>query len=50
MLREKNWIIAAVNSCVAKTTHMYGIEVPHIVAEALKFDEINGNNLWNDSI
>ena len=34
----------------AKTTHKYGIEFPPTVAEALKLDEINGNNLWRDAI
>ena len=38
------------NLFVAKTTHKYGIEVPHIVAEALKLNEKNGNNLWSDVI
>ena len=38
------------NSRVAKTTHKYEIEVPCTIAEALKLDEINDNNLWRDAI
>ena len=49
-LRKRDRIIAAVNSRVAKTTHKYGIEVPRTIAEALKLDVINGNNLWGDAI
>ena len=49
-LRKRDRIIAAVNLRVAKITHKYGIAVPRTVAEALKLDEINGNNFWNDAI
>ena len=49
-LRKRDRIIAAVNLRVAKTTHKYGIEVPRTIAEALKLDEINGNNFWRDAI
>ena len=50
MLRKRDQIIAAVNLRVAKTTHKYGIEVPRTVAEALKLDVINGNDLWGNAI
>ena len=49
-LRKQDQIIAAVILNVAKTAHKYGIGVPYTVAEALKLDEINGNNLWRDAI
>ena len=36
--------------CVAKTTNKYGIQVPRTIAEALKLDVINDNNLWGDAL
>ena len=38
------------NLRVSNTTHKYGIEVPCTVAEALKLDVINDNNLWGDAL
>ena len=49
-LRKRDRIIEAVNLRVAKTTHKYGIEVPRTVAEALKLDVINDNDLWGNAI
>ena len=36
------------NFCVAKTTHKYRMQVPCTVAEAIKLDVVNDNNLWGD--
>ena len=35
---------------MAKKTHMFGIEIPNTVREALELDRKNGNNLWREAI
>ena len=43
-------IIAAVNSCVRRTTHEYFIEVPTSVDHAKLIDAFNGNRFCQDAI
>jgi hypothetical protein len=50
VLRRRNCIIAKVKSRYWKTTHKFGIELPHSVAEAFAIDAQNGNNFWRDAI
>ena len=42
-LRKRGIIIAAVNSCVRKYSHKYGIEVPTSVKHAERIYNKNGN-------
>jgi hypothetical protein len=49
-LRQRDRIIAAVNTRVRRTSHKYGIEVPFTLDQAKKLDHINGNNLWEQAI
>jgi hypothetical protein len=46
VLRRRNPIISKVKTGYWKTTHKFGLEIPHSVAEALKIDQQNGNNFW----
>jgi hypothetical protein len=50
VLRRSNRIIAKVKSRYWKTTHKFGIELPHSVDEAFAIDHKNGNNFWRESI
>eukprot|EP00957_Ditylum_brightwellii_P132163 10077067-Ditylum_brightwellii.AAC.1 len=50
VLRRRNRIISKVKSRYWKTTHKFGIELPHSVAEALKLDGKNGNDFWRRAI
>ena len=49
-LRRRDRIIDGVNSRVKRTTHKYGIELLRSVDEALRFDKLNGNTFWRDSV
>ena len=40
--RKQDRIIAAVNTRVTKTSHKYGVEVPHSLKHAFDIDERNG--------
>ena len=48
--KKRDRIIAAINSCVQKSTHKYGIEVPTSVEYAKCLDEKNGNTMWQDAM
>ena len=50
VIRRRNRIIAKVKSRYWKTTHKFGIELPHSVDEAFAIDKRNGNNFWRDAI
>jgi hypothetical protein len=50
VIRRRNRIIAKVKSRYWKTTHKFGIELPHSVEEAFAIDRKNGNNFWRDTI
>ena len=43
-------IIAAVNSCVWKYPHKYGIEITTSVDHVEGIDKNNGNRFWQDAI
>ena len=45
-LRTRNRIIAKVKSRYWKTSHKYGIKLPHSVKEALQIDKETGTNFW----
>jgi hypothetical protein len=50
VLRKRNIIIKKVKSRYWRTTHKFGIRLPHSVKEALKIDEETGTTLWYDAI
>jgi hypothetical protein len=50
VLRHWNWIISKVKSRYWKTSHKFGIQLPHSVQQALKIDEETGTNLWRHAI
>ena len=50
VIRRRNRIIAKVKSRYWKTTHKFGIELPHSVEEAFAIDKRNGNSFWRDAI
>ena len=43
-------MISAVNLCVRKTTHKYGIEIPTSVEQAKEIDRRNKNRAWQNAI
>ena len=43
VLKQRNRIISKVKSKYWKTTHKFGIKLPHSVKEALEIDKQNGN-------
>jgi hypothetical protein len=45
-LRTRNRIIAKVKSRYWKTSHKYGVKLPHLVTEALQIDKETGANFW----
>ena len=49
-IRKKSQIISAVNKRVCFTSHNYGFKIPRSKVEAIRFDEENGNRLWQDAI
>ena len=49
-LRTHTRIISKTKTKYWRTTHKYGIELPHSVEEALAIDTKNKNNLWRNAI
>ena len=49
-LRNRDVIIAGINSRVKQTTHKYGIKVPKYINEAIDIDIKNRNTYWTDAI
>ena len=45
-LRTRNRIIAKVKSRYWKTSHKYGVKLPHSVQEALQIDKETGTDFW----
>ena len=45
-LRTRNRIIAKVKSRYWKTSHKYGVKLPHSVSEALQIDKETGTDFW----
>jgi hypothetical protein len=50
VIRRRNRIIAKVKSRYWKTSHKFGIELPHLVKGAFSIDRKNGNNYWREAI
>jgi hypothetical protein len=50
VIQRRNRIISKIKSRYWKTTHKFGIELPHSVAEAFAIDKKNGNNYWRVAI
>jgi hypothetical protein len=50
VLRRRNRIISKVKSKYWKTTHKFGIRLPHSVKQALQIDEETGTDLWRRAI
>ena len=50
ILRRRNHIIAKAKSKYWRTTHKFGIKLPHSVAEALEIDRITGTDFWAKAI
>ena len=50
MLRRRNAIIGKVKGKYWRTTHKFGIRLPHSVEEAYRIDEINKNDYWRRAI
>ena len=49
-LKNREHIIAAINKQYHKRNRKLGIKVPKIVEEAIRFDQENGDTLWQDAI
>ena len=49
-LKKRKQIVAKVKSWYWRTTHKFGVKLPHSVEEAYKFDAENGNDLWRHAI
>ena len=50
MLKKKDRIISRVKSRYWRTSHKFGIALPHPFEEAYATDEENGNNFWKYAI
>ncbi len=50
VLRKRDAIVKAVNSCVCCTSHKYGIELPTSVKHAIDIDCKNKNTFWHDAL
>jgi hypothetical protein len=49
-LQKRNRIIAVVNKHFLKKTHMFGIKIPHSLAECKQLDDENGDTQWMDAV
>lgn len=49
-LNKRNRIISKVKSRYWKTTHKFGIRLPHSVAEALQIDKETGTDFWRRAL
>jgi hypothetical protein len=50
VLHHQDWITNKVASCYWKKTCKYGVELPHIVKEALAINNKNGTQFWRLAI
>jgi hypothetical protein len=50
VLRRRNRIISKAKSRYWRTTHKFGIKLPHSVAEALEIDRVTGTDFWRKAI
>ena len=49
-LRKRDVILSTIKARVRKTTHKYGIELPHDIEHAMELDRKNGNSLWREAL
>ena len=49
-IKKRNVIIAAIKSRLKVATHNYVVEIPSSIEHAIRFDAINGNRLWQESL
>jgi hypothetical protein len=50
MLRKRDQIISAINTCCKRRTHKFGIEVPTSVQHTLEIDKETQTLYWHDAI
>jgi hypothetical protein len=50
VLHRRNHIISKLKSRYWRTTHKFGIQLPHSVEEALNIDRVTMTSLWRDAI
>jgi hypothetical protein len=50
LLRQRNHIVSKIKSHYWRTTHKFGIRLPHSVEEALKIDRFTNLNAWREAI
>ena len=50
VMKHRKKIISKVKSKYWKTTHMYGICLPHLVEQALQLDKDNNSDYWTKAI
>jgi hypothetical protein len=50
VLKRRNRIISKVKSHYWRTTHKFGIKLPHSVEEALEIDRVTGTDFWRKAI
>jgi len=50
VIRKRDNFIGKVKSRYWKTTHKYGVRLPHSVEEAQRLDSESGTTLWHDAI
>ena len=50
MLRRISMILVAIKTCIRKTMHKWGIEIPRDVAHAMEIDRNHRNTLWRDAL
>ena len=49
-IKKRNFIIAAIKSCLEVSTHKYGVEIPSFVEYSICLDAINWNQLLQESL
>ena len=49
-MRKRDVILAAIKSCIYKTTHKYGIEIPRSITYANEIDRAQGNIFWRNTL
>ena len=49
ILRKRDAIVSAVTTCMFRTSHKYGIELPTLVKSAIGIDQKTKNTLWQDA-
>ena len=50
MLKKQNRIVAKIKTKYWRTTHKFGIRLPHSIEEAIRLDAANGDKQWHAAI